>query len=314
MGILEQVQVGAQDWPLHSEKKCVTGQFYTSFGRLPLTSDSDCKTACDVLQACCDETTTLVTGGPLHNLGAAILASGGGSDAVLEGVAGGTKKRTGTSTSTAGINSSTLMIGRWVAQGGFAGEGVVPEHLQMKKFKGKTRCDTWNFNGSIPAAQAALRSCFIASRVLVSKNVCHRVMYDQALHKAIRTACAAATALAGDNAVKGGEKLAARGRARSLGLLWTSMDSYLVRHPSGKKLHDPLALVAAINEAVCTFAEVEVTHHSSSSSNSTHTSHHSSSGKKRETGWGSSLCPGSKTKISVDYNHELFVKTLLDLD
>lgn len=313
MGILEQVQVGAQDWPLHSEKKCVTGQFYKSFGRLPLASDSDCKTACDVLQACCDETTTLVTGGPLHNLGAALLASSGGSDAVLESGASGSKKRTtSTSTSTPGINS-TLMIGRWVAQGGFAGEGVVPKHLQMKKFKGKTRCDTWNFNGCIPAAQAALSSCCIESRVLVSKNVCHRVMYDQALHEAIRTACAGATALAADKAVNGGEKLAARGRARSLGLLWTSMDSYLVRHPSGKKLHDPLALVAAINEAVCTFAEVELTHHSGSS-NSKHTLHHSSSGKKRETGWGSFLCPGSKTKISVDYNHELFVKTLLDLE
>ena len=40
--------------------------------------------------------------GPLHNLGAALDMGG-------------------------------LTLGRWVAQGGFAGEGVVPRHLQMER-------------------------------------------------------------------------------------------------------------------------------------------------------------------------------------
>ena len=52
--------------------------------------------------------------GPLHNLGAALELGG-------------------------------LTLGRWVAQGGFAGEGVVPKHLQMERL-GVSKCPTMLFN------------------------------------------------------------------------------------------------------------------------------------------------------------------------
>lgn len=51
----------------------------------------------------------MITGAPLHNLGAAIRTAD---------------------------KEKPFTIGRWVCQGGFAGEGVVPEELQMKKFQG----------------------------------------------------------------------------------------------------------------------------------------------------------------------------------
>lgn len=59
-----------------------------------------------VLQEYCDENTTLITGAPLKNLGAAITESNGGN---------------------------TFKLGRLVAQGGFAGKDVVPIEWQARK-------------------------------------------------------------------------------------------------------------------------------------------------------------------------------------
>ena len=59
----------------------------------------------------------------------------------------------------------------------------------------------------------------------------------------------------------------------------------------GKKLHDPLALAAAIDEGVCRFEEVKVIHD--------------------KQGWGSVLDSGTNTWISIDYDDERFRQTLL---
>merc|ERR1719499_1184640 len=126
------------------------GHFYTSFGR-SARGEPTVEPADRVLLECCDERVTLVTGAPLHNLGAALG---------LEG----------------------FSLGRWVAQGGFAGEGVVQRELQLDKFVGKAVCPTWNFNGNAAAATAALASPAISRKVLVSKNVCHRAVYDKQWH------------------------------------------------------------------------------------------------------------------------------------
>jgi hypothetical protein len=61
----------------------------------------------------------------------------------------------------------------------------------------------------------------------------------------------------------------------------------------GKKLHDPLALATAIDQAVCTFEEVVVWEHKGA--------------------WGSTRCPGTGTQIAIDYDHARFVRTLFDL-
>lgn len=256
---LARVRLGAQDWPANAAKKnCMQGRFYRSFGQLP-DGEPACEPADQVLLDCCDQGTTLLTGAPLHNLGAALRFEG-------------------------------FRLGRWVAQGGFAGEGVVPRHLQMAKFAGKATCATWNFNGNVEAARAALASPAIGRRVLVSKNVCHRAVYDAALHAAFGAAARQAEALVDRG--KGKKTDGEARRSAALRLLHGAMDEYLARSPQGKKLHDPLALAVALDESVCSLAEVTVS--------------------RAAGGWGSALAAGSGTWISVDYDDTAFRAVLLD--
>jgi pyrimidine-specific ribonucleoside hydrolase len=237
---LTHVRLGAQEWPAHAKKGIgLTGSFYKSFGR-SVAGEPRCERADAVLLECCDASVTLLTGAPLHNLGAVLKMDG-------------------------------FVLGRWVAQGGFAGEGVVPRELQMDKFKGMETCPTWNFGGNIAAAEAALRSLAIERKVCVSKNVCHSVVYDDEFHMAL-------------------------GRSRhrhpkSFGMMYDAMDDYLRRRPGGKKLHDPLALAVAIDESVCKLVEVHL---------------FCQKGK-----WGSKLCPGSNIWISIAYDVNRFRSTLL---
>jgi len=242
---MEGVRLGAQEWPRNTDKKCIQGRFYESFGHLK-TSDADVEPADRVLVECCDEAATLLTGGPLHNLGQV-------------------------------LSWPDFQLGRWVAQGGFAGEGVVPPELQMGKFVGKLTCPTWNFNGNMPAAEAALASPRIGRRVLVSKNVCHRVVYDAELHDAVGAAAAEAATQ------RGGQ------RAAALQLLHRAME----RYGPGKKLHDPLALAVVLEESVCSLSEVRVFRHA------------------RRSEWGSELLEGTNTWISVDYSDAAFRAALL---
>src|SRR5439155_16977180 len=85
------VPVGAGN--LDHPKPCISGWHSQAYG--PAAPSRDAEPAAEVLRRCCDENTTLLTGAPLKNLGRA-LATG------------------------------DFRVGRWVAQGGFAGEGVVP--------------------------------------------------------------------------------------------------------------------------------------------------------------------------------------------
>jgi pyrimidine-specific ribonucleoside hydrolase len=201
------IPVGAYN--LDHPKDCVSGWHYRAYGDVPPSRDAE--PGPEVLLRCCDEHTTLITGAPLKNLGAAIKL----------GAAAG----------------RALCIGRWVAQGGFAGEGVVPPELQLDKFKGKTTCPTYNLNGDVKAALAALAFPGIGVRRFVSKNVCHGVVYDRELHDRF-------TAVKDDS--------------RSLALVWKGMEAYLAEHPAGKAFHDPLAACCAIDETIGTWAEVEL--------------------------------------------------------
>eukprot|EP00443_Scrippsiella_acuminata_P084809 CAMPEP_0115410616 /NCGR_PEP_ID=MMETSP0271-20121206/20611_1 /TAXON_ID=71861 /ORGANISM="Scrippsiella trochoidea, Strain CCMP3099" /LENGTH=619 /DNA_ID=CAMNT_0002834799 /DNA_START=159 /DNA_END=2018 /DNA_ORIENTATION=- len=252
--LLEQVGVthlrlGAQDWPTNAKKTVnLSTSFYKGFGRSH-ASEPRCERADKVLLECCDEGATLVTGAALHNLGAALKMDG-------------------------------FRLGRWVAQGGFAGEGVVPGGKQMDKFQGKVTCPTWNFGGNIPAAQAALATEAIARKICVSKNVCHSVVYDEQWHEALGAAAQAET-----------RKEPRGSRALAFGLMHKAMEEYLRRKPGGKKLHDPLALAVALDESVCELAEVQLF--------------------CQKGQWGSRLCPGSDVWISVDYDAIKFQAALL---
>jgi len=84
-------------------------------------------------------------------------------------------------------------------------------------------------------------------------------------------------------------------RERALGLMHNAMTDYLGHQKgckSGKMIHDPLALAVALDEGVCTLVEVEL--------------------GTEENRWGSWLCQGSGTWISVDYDETKFRETLLD--
>ena len=199
------IPVGA--FNLDHPRKCVSSWHYHTYGDIPPSRDA--LPGWQVLLEHGDADTTLVTGAPLKNLGALLARP----------------------------EADSWQLGRWVAQGGFAGEGVVPPHLQLAKFKGMEVVPTYNFGGAPRAARAALDDARIGERRLVSKNVCHRVYYDHDLHRKVRDVMADSPALQ---------------------LVYRGMDRYLSRKPGGKKFHDPLAACCAIDPAVGTWAEVEV--------------------------------------------------------
>lgn len=195
---------------LDHPKACVSQWHYRAYGEIPPSQDAE--PGGEVLLRCCDDETTLLSGAPPKNLGEALR---------LNDERGGGEFR----------------LGRWVAQGGFAGEGVVASEQQLEKFRGRVTCPTYNLNGAPAAALAGLASPLIATRRFVSKNVCHAVYYDRAMHDAFAKVCH---------------------QSRAHALIWKGMDHYLGKRPEGKKFHDPLAACCAIDEAIGDWAEVEL--------------------------------------------------------
>ena len=201
------IPVGAYD--RNYPKDCVSPWHYRAYGECK--PDGEAEYGPELILRICDQSTTMVTGAPLKNLGAAIAL---------------------------GIREGTpLRLGRLYAQGGFAGEGVVPPEKQLPKFKGRTTCPTFNLNGDPRSAFDVLDCSGIEERHFVSKNVCHGVIYDQEIHKRV-------------------EPL--RIESRSLDLIYHGMEVYLAKNPKGKALHDPLAACCAIDEGIGSWAEVEI--------------------------------------------------------
>lgn len=193
----KEILVGAEK-PAHP-KDCVSEFHYTWLGKIEGGYGNG--PGGDVIAAALQQwpDSIILTGGPLGNVKHAIENFGVASNAI-------------------------------VMQGGFAGDNVVAPEDRLEKFAGKLTCPTFNFNGNVPAAKLALSHEGFKKRYLVSKNVCHSVVYDKGLHKRF----------AGHPVIKG------------------LMDIYLSRHPNGKMLHDPLAACCAIDPSICTFKEVEM--------------------------------------------------------
>jgi pyrimidine-specific ribonucleoside hydrolase len=133
--------------------------------------------------------------------------------------------------------SDVISINKWVAQGGFAGDNVVPEKYRLVKFAGKITCPTYNFNGDPKTALKILTLPKVKEKYLVSKNVCHGIVYDKKMHKRF-SKC--------------------KGRSIGLDMVIEGMQIYLAKKPEGKKFHDPLALAVLIDASVCEFKEVEM--------------------------------------------------------
>lgn len=195
-----EVPVGA--WNIDHPKGCVSSWHESTFGECEPSRDAE--PGPELLRRLASEDVTLLTGAAPKNLAGALRLGG-------------------------------LRLGRWVAQGGFAGEGVVPPERQLAKFRGLATCPTFNFNGDPKGTLLALAAPEVASKVLVSKNVCHGVPYDRALHERV-------------SAVP----------SYSMQIVQHAMGHYLRDHPAGKLLHDPLAACCAVDEGVGEWAEVEV--------------------------------------------------------
>ena len=306
----EDVRVGAGN--LDHPKSCVSSWHERAYGQI--TPSRDAEGAGALLAEVCDRDTTLLTGAPLKNLGAA-------------------------------MEHDHFELGRWVAQGGFAGAGVVPEHKQLEKFKGLKTVATFNFNGAPKAALRALEHEAIGERWCVSKNVCHGVVYTEAVHewleprtegelhlemiwqgmesylakKRARYASTRPTVLTARDVethpevrlidpsseariVPLADALAAAEEARLDLIVVDHRQSPCVVEPGrveatieeipsyGKKMHAPLAACCAIDPTIGEWAEVELF---------------------RERGrWGSRIRPGSGTNIIVDYDHQKFLEIL----
>lgn len=203
----QEIPVGA--FNLDHPKQCVSRWHEKVYGEIEPSQDAE--EGWRVLCGQCDENTTLITGAPLKNPGQAILRSR--------------------------ENEAEFVVGRMVIQGGFAGVGVIPEEQQLEKFRGLTTCPTFNLNGDPQSALAVMAYEGIGLRRLVSKNVCHSVCYDQAVHQRFA------------------EIPQLRKNQR---WIYRGMDHYLGKHSQGKLLHDPLAACCAIDETIGDWAEVEV--------------------------------------------------------
>lgn len=216
---------------------CVSDWHYRTFGNIDPSHDA--KVAWEVLLGHYKPGVTLVTGGPLKNL------------AAMKAV-------------------SSAPLGRLTVQGGFAGDNIVLEALRLPKFAGRITCPTFNLNSAPEAALSVLseHARFEGPVQMVSKNVCHGVVYDKEMHARLQ---------------------AVTNPHPGLQMVIRGMDAYLARNSDGKKFHDPLAAMCALNPAIGTWADVT---------------------PYREKGeWGCRA--GGPIKIIVGYDHELFIQTMI---
>jgi pyrimidine-specific ribonucleoside hydrolase len=202
---LSEVPVGARN--PDSIKDAVSEFHYDFLGNLPPDEPDDFAHNVIATTISLYPDLVLLTGAPLHNL--RLLLS----------------------------NHSFVIIKRWVGQGGFAGDSVVPPEFRLPKFDGLETCLTFNFNGDPKGALALLSSNRVLTRDIVSKNVCHGVIYDQDFHKRMKPFCDSSA---------------------GLNLIYKGMDLYLRQRPEGKMFHDPLAACITINRGIAKFKEVEI--------------------------------------------------------
>lgn len=124
----------------------------------------------------------------------------------------------------------------WFAQGGFAGDNVVPEEYRLEKFNGMITCPTYNFNGDPKGALYLLDSDRINRKYLISKNVCHGVKYDKEFHKKVEPY---------------------QNESLGLKLIYDGMSKYL-RKKDAKAFHDPLAACTVADPSICKMTRVSM--------------------------------------------------------
>lgn len=164
-----------------------------------------------------------------------------------------------------------IYLNKLVVQGGFAGDNIMPPELVLEKFKGKITCPTFNLNGDVPSALKVLTSNKINTKVFVSKNVCHGVIYNNEMHEKI---------LPYIDLGNSGLNLMVRG-----------MVHYLKKNPAGKAFHDPLAACVAIDQSICQFEPVEI--------------------YRERGEWGSKKSENMNAIISIKVDVDKFIQTIV---
>mmetsp|Transcript_4640 Transcript_4640/g.7191 ORF Transcript_4640/g.7191 Transcript_4640/m.7191 type:complete len:428 (+) Transcript_4640:53-1336(+) len=268
MNAAENVRLGAQAWPNNRRKMgCANLQFYSKFlhpsshlkhGRSKSKKPSNQKIqgsidpdsvfpAAELIQKIsleC-ENLSIFTGGPLHNLAAALRLG--------------------------------ACLPRWVGQGGFCGEGVVPKEVPvLPKFAGCTHVNTWNFGGGVEATMTALQSQQITRKVLVGKNVCHRCKYDSLIDQRLQSYV---------------RESSSKPHQKAIQWIQHAM-SCQYSNKKLKKLHDPLAFATLLDEGVCTLREVEV--------------------QVQDGKWGAVLSEGTAIWAAVDYDTDMFISAVME--
>ncbi|MGQ4873003.1 MAG: hypothetical protein ACP6IY_02910 [Promethearchaeia archaeon] len=104
-------------------------------------------------------------------------------------------------------------IPRIFIQSGFAGANCIPVEKQIRKFKGLYEYPAYNFNGFIKGAWEFLNTYIIEKKFLISKDVTHRIIYDNQLHEKI---------------------LKVKKEKPEYNLMWNAIEVYLKRKPEGK--------------------------------------------------------------------------------
>lgn len=200
------VEVGS--FNLFHPKDCVSPWWDSFLGHLYYSAE-ECAEGWEVYDRVLKDfpDAVLITGAPLKNLGQFIK------------------------------NYDLFQLYKWVGQGGFAGDNVVPKEYRLEKFSGMKTCPTFNFNGDPKSALAALSSECIRERRLISKNVCHGLVYNHDMHDKMKEY---------------------KDKSIGLNFIYRGMDHNLRKHPNGKKFHDPLAVCAAINPDIIEYREVEI--------------------------------------------------------
>jgi len=132
--------------------------------------------------------------------------------------------------------NKTVEINRATIQGGFIGYNIhnLPCR-RLKKFEGKTTCQTFNLNGDLFGSKQILNTN-IHHRQFVSKNVNHTIIYNKEIHEKIMS-------------------VKPKNRA---GEIFREALSMQVEKYGEKKFHDPMAAVCHLHPEIATWVKARL--------------------------------------------------------
>ena len=122
-------------------------------------------------------------------------------------------------------NQISIIFNNWTCQGGFVGNNIVSNNLQLEKFCGMDAVATFNLNGDPKAAEHLLDHTHNPFRLIkmVGKNVCHGFVFDQSNVDRLP-----------------------KGSHAGLDLMIDGMNYYCKKKSQGKAMHDILAALCHI--------------------------------------------------------------------